>query len=57
MAQFSERDRHQFLARAVLSLILTIACLYVLLVRENPSDSLTKWAIATVGVVIGYWLR
>lgn len=57
MAEFSGRDRWYFVARAALSAVLIVACLYVILFKENPPDALTKWAIGIAGLIVGYWLR
>ena len=57
MAEFSQRDRWNFLARVGVSVALIVPCLYVILLKQTPSDSVMKWAIGTAGIVIGYWLR
>lgn len=42
--------------RAALSLLFTIACLFVIL-RGGYSDAVDKWAFGIAGLVLGYWLR
>jgi len=58
MAEFTIEQRWFFCARAGISLVILAAGLYVLLCGKcNYSDATAKWAIASIGVVIGYWLR
>jgi membrane-bound ClpP family serine protease len=56
MAEFATLDRFNFVARAVVSLIVLCAGLYVLLFGNYP-DAIVKWAIGAIAIVIGYWLR
>ena len=42
--------------RVFLSVCLVAACLYVILSHAYDADS-KNWAFATVGTVVGYWLR
>jgi len=39
-----------------LSLVLTTACLYIILMNNYSTDS-SKWAYGMLGLVIGYWLK
>jgi hypothetical protein len=55
-AQFTTKERWTFVARAVVSLIILSVGIYIIMHNSYP-DAVTKWAIASVGVVIGYWLR
>ncbi len=55
-SQFSDRERWEFVARSIVSLVLLIACLIVILKGQYP-DAVMKWAIGIVGVIVGYWLR
>jgi len=48
--------RWLFLARAILSLIILFAGIYIIL-SGHFTDTLTEWACGVIGVVIGYWLR
>lgn len=56
MAEFTTSERYDFVARAVVSLVILIAGLYVLLIGNYP-DAIVKWAIGVIGLVVGYWLR
>lgn len=56
MAEFTTQDRYHFVARVVVSVIILGAGIFVLLWGNYP-DATLKWAIGSVGVVIGYWLR
>ncbi len=54
----SDRDtrRTKLLVRIWLSLILGLACLYIILFR--PTDgTMTAWAGGILGTIVGYWLR
>lgn len=39
----------------VISMIVLIACLYIILSQEYESDT-EKWAYGAVGIILGYWL-
>ena len=53
---FSAKDRANFIARAIISLIALVAGLTVILSGSYP-DATAKWAFGVVGLVLGYWLR
>ncbi len=55
MAEFTERERWHFVARAVVSLLFGIPAIYVV-VKGQPADSV-KWATGVVGAILGYWFR
>jgi hypothetical protein len=54
--EFTERERWEFGARVVVSLLILFAGLFVIFWGSYP-DAIIKWAIGTVGIVVGYWLR
>lgn len=54
--QWSQEVRSNFWARLFISSLILIACLYVILSQAFPPDY-TKWAMSTIGVVLGYWLH
>ena len=55
MAEFSQKERWHFVARAVVSLIVGIFALGVIGTGQ-PAEAV-KWATGTLGVIVGYWLR
>lgn len=38
-----------------ISMIVLVACLYIILSRKYESDT-EKWAYGAVGIILGYWL-
>lgn len=56
MAQFTTRERWEFAVRAALSVIFSIASLWIM-VRGTYSDVTVKSAVAIMGILAGYWLR
>jgi hypothetical protein len=56
-ATFNERDRHMFIARAVVSLLILVPSISIILFSASFSDATLKWAIGSCGLVVGYWLR
>jgi hypothetical protein len=45
-----------WIMQVVISLVLLAASLYVIL-SKNYGDSETHWSFATVGTILGYWLK
>jgi hypothetical protein len=39
----------------VISMVVLIACLYIILSQKYESDT-EKWAYGAVGIILGYWL-
>lgn len=53
---FTERERWEFVARTVLSLIVLVGALIAIFGGPYP-DAVVKWAFGIIGVILGYWLR
>ena len=56
MAEFTTEQRWNFVARAVMSVIIVGVGIFILLWGSYP-DATVKWAIGAIGLVIGYWFR
>jgi hypothetical protein len=56
MSGFTDRQRYEFVARLIVSVVVLIAGLWVICTGAYP-DATTKWAFGAVGLVVGYWLR
>lgn len=54
--QVSSEARAKLAMQIVVSATVLAAALWVLL-SKNYDEAYVKWAIGTIGVVVGYWLR
>jgi len=49
-------EKRHFIISACVSGTLLLAALYVMLSKRYPEETI-KWAFATVGTILGYWLK
>jgi len=53
--QFGDNEQTKFLVKSILSLIFTLASLYVVLSKKYDSDT-KKWALSTLSLIAGVWV-
>jgi hypothetical protein len=57
MPQFTDRQKWEFIARAIVSIVVLVASIIIIFSGDTYSDATTKWAFGSAGIVVGYWLR